>query len=439
MTTAFDLVLRGGTCVTPSGTVEADIGIRDGRIAGIGSLATANARETFHAAGLHILPGVIDSHVHFREPGLEHKETMETGSRAAVLGGVTAVFEMPNNVPPTTGEDQLADKVARAETAMHCDYAFYIGATAENTPDLARLSRLPGAAGVKLFMGSSTGNLLLAEDDQVLAVLQSGAPRISVHAEDEFRLKERFPLALPGDPSTHPVWRDKECARLATERLIALARKARTHVHVLHVTTLQELPLLAAARDLMSVETTVQHLTLVAPEAYEALGTKAQMNPPIRKPCHREALWKAVNDGLIDVLGSDHAPHTLNEKAGLYPATPSGMPGVQTLVPVMLDHVHHGRLSLERFSDLVSAGPARVFGLKGKGKISIGFDADFTIVDLKARRTIRDADMASRCGWTPYAGREVTGWPVATLVRGAFAMRDNEAARAGAGKPLSFI
>jgi len=438
MTAAFDLILRGGICVTPSGTVETDIAIRDGRIAGIGSLTSSNARETFHAAGLHVLPGVIDSHVHFREPGLEHKETMETGSRAAVLGGVTAVFEMPNNVPPTTGEAQLVDKMARAETAMHCDYAFYVGATAENTPDLARLSCLPGAAGVKLFMGSSTGNLLLAEDDQILAVLQSGARHISVHAEDEFRLKERFPLALPGDPATHPVWRDKECARLATERLIALARKAQKKVHVLHVTTLQELPLLAAARDLMSVETTVQHLTFVAPEAYEELGTKAQMNPPIRKPCHREALWKAVNDGLIDVLGSDHAPHTLNEKAGLYPATPSGMPGVQTLVPVMLNHVHQGRLSLERFSDLVSAGPARVFGLQGKGKIAVGFDADFTIVDLKARRTIRDADMASRCGWTPYAGRETTGWPVATILRGAFAMRDNDVARAGAGKPLTF-
>jgi dihydroorotase len=438
MSTTFDLILRGGTCVSPQGVAQADIGIRHGQIAEIGALQGADAAEIFDAKGLHILPGVIDTHVHFREPGLEQKETMEAGSRSAVLGGVTSVFEMPNNIPPTTDAAALADKLARAETSMHCDYAFYIGATAGNTPDLAELEKMPGVAGVKLFMGSSTGNLLLAEDDEILAALKSGRRRISIHAEDEARLKERFPLALPGDPSTHPVWRDKEVARRATERLMRLTRDAGRHVHVLHVTTLQELPLLAEMRDLVTVEATVQHLTLIAPECYEALGTRAQMNPPLRKPCHREALWKAINDGLIDVVGSDHAPHTLAEKGGLYPQTPSGMPGVQTLVTLMLDHVKEGRLSLERMVDLTSAGPARIFGIACKGRIGLGYDADFTIVDLKARRKITDSSIASRCGWTPYAGRETTGWPVATIVRGAFAMRENIVAPAGAGRPLRF-
>jgi dihydroorotase len=434
----FDLIIRNGICVSPRATAKTDIGIRGGRIAEIADLAAADADEVFDATGLHVLPGVIDTHVHFREPGLEHKETMETGSRSAVMGGVTSVFEMPNNNPPTATRGDLEDKLSRAETSMHCDYAFYIGATAGNTDQLGELKSLPGVAGIKLFMGSSTGNLLLAEDEEIRAALLSGKRRVSVHAEDEPRLKERFALAMPGDPSTHPVWRDKEAARLGTERLLRLARETKRRVHVLHCSTLQELPLLASARDFATVEATVQHLTFSAPEVYEALGTKAQMNPPLRKPCHREALWNAIADGLIDIVGSDHAPHTLAEKAGIYPQTPSGMPGVQTLVTVMLDHVNAGRLTLERFVDLTASGPARIFGIRGKGRIEAGFDADFTIVDLKARRTITDSWIASRCGWTPYAGRETTGWPAATILRGAFAMREGEAGRAPAGRPLRF-
>jgi dihydroorotase len=434
----FDLIIRGGTGVFPNGVSKADIGVRSGKIVEIGAPSSASAAEIFDANGLHILPGVIDTHVHFREPGFPYKETMESGSRSAVLGGVTSVFEMPNNVPPTTTLVALEDKLARAETSMHCDYAFYIGATSDNIEELAELECLAGVAGVKLFMGSSTGNLLLAEDEEILAALRAGRRRISIHAEDEARLRERFKLAMPGDPSTHAIWRDKETARLATERLLRLAREAQRRIHVLHVTTLQELPLLAAARDLATVEATVQHLTLSAPECYDALGTRAQMNPPLRKPCHREALWTAINDGLIDVVGSDHAPHTLTEKDGVYPQTPSGLPGVQTLLTVMLDHVNSGRLSLERLVGLTSEGPARVFGIANKGALAVGRDADFAIVDLKAKRKITNNWIASRCGWTPYAGAETTGWPVATILRGMVAMRDGEAAPAGSGRPLGF-
>jgi dihydroorotase len=284
------------------------------------------------------------------------------------LGGVTSVFDMPNNVPPTTTREALQDKLARAKTGMHCDYAFYISATRDNVENLVELERLSGVAGIKLFMGSSTGNLLLAEDDEVLAALQSGRRRMSVHAEDESRLRERFKLAIPGDPSTHAIWRDKETARLATERLLRLARKARRRVHVLHVTTLQELPLLAGARDVATVEATVQHLTLAAPECYAELGARAQMNPPLRKPCHREALWRAVNEGHIDVVGSDHAPHSLAEKSGIYPQTPSGLPGVQTFLTIMLEHVAAGRLSLERFVQLASAALHARSGSPIKGR-----------------------------------------------------------------------
>lgn len=437
MTQAFDLVIRGGVCATPSGIAEADLGVRDGRIAAIGAIG-APAASVFEARGLHILPGVIDTQVHFREPGNEHKEDLETGSRAAVLGGVTGVFEMPNTNPPTTTRQAIEDKLRRAKGRMHCDYAFYVGATPANVGALATLERLPGVSGVKAFLGSSTGTLLLDDEASIAAALKAGRRRMAVHSEDEARLRERKAFAKKGDPKTHPIWRDAETARASTERVLRLAREAGRRLHVLHVTTADELPLLADARDFATVETTPQHLTLVGPECYERLGTYAQMNPPIRDAHHRDALWQAVREGLIDVIGSDHAPHTREEKNKTYPDTPSGMPGVQTLVTILLDHVNAGRLSLERFVDLTSAGAQRLFGIAGKGRIARGYDADFTIVDLKARRKIENSWIASRCGWTPFDGIETVGWPVATIIRGQIVMRDGALVAASQGAPIRF-
>lgn len=434
---SYDLLLRGGMCATPNGIAQTDIGIRGGKIVAIGSLS-GRAAAVFDAKGLHVLPGVIDTQVHFREPGNEHKEDLETGSRAAVLGGVTAVFEMPNTSPPTTSRAAIADKLTRAAGRMHCDHAFYVGATPANVGALAALERLPGVCGVKAFLGSSTGTLLLDHEDAILAALKGGSRRMAVHSENEERLRERKGLAVRGDLRTHPVWRDAETARSSTERVLRLARTAGRRLHVLHVTTADELPLLAESRDLATVETTPQHLTLAAPECYERLGTLAQMNPPIREAHHRAALWQAVTDGLIDVIGSDHAPHTREEKAKTYPESPSGMTGVQTLVTLMLDHVAAGRLTLERFVDLTSAGAARIFGIAGKGRIALGYDGDFTIVDLKAKKRIENSWIASRCGWTPFDGLETTGWPVATIIRGLTVMRDGAVVAAGEGKPLRF-
>ena len=438
MSDRFDLLIRGGMCVTPNGIGEADIAVREGRIAAIGSLATVDAAEVFEARGLHVLPGVIDTQVHFREPGNEHKEDLESGSRAAVLGGVTAVFEMPNTYPPTTTRAAIEDKFSRARGRMHCDYAFYVGATPDNVGALGMLEQMPGVAGVKAFLGSSTGTLLLNEERDIAAALKAGRRRMAVHSEDEARLRERKGLAKPGDPRTHPFWRDVETARLSTERVLRLARAAGRRLHVLHVTTEEELPLLANARDFATVETTPQHLTLAAPECYERLGTYAQMNPPIREARHREALWRAVSEGLIDVIGSDHAPHTREEKEKIYPDTPSGVPGVQTLVTILLDHVGAGRLSLERFVDLTSAGAARIFGIAGKGRIARGYDADFTIVDTNAKRTIENSWIASKCGWTPFDGMTTTGWPVATIIRGEIVMCDGALLAKGMGRSVRF-
>ncbi|HVP98328.1 MAG TPA: dihydroorotase, partial [Roseiarcus sp.] len=393
--------------------------------------------ERIDCAGLHVLPGVIDSQVHFREPGLVHKEDLETGSRGAVLGGVTCVFEMPNTSPPTTSAEALADKLARAKGRMHCDFAFWVGGTHDNVAELAELERLPGAAGVKVFMGSSTGSLLVPDDEGVLAILKRIRRRAAFHSEDEARLYERKPLRVGGDVSSHPVWRDETAALKSTERLVRLAREARAQVHVLHVSTREEIEFLARAKDVASCEATPHHLTLSGDD-YARLGTRLQMNPPVRGPEHREGIWRGVQNGVVDVLGSDHAPHLLEEKQKPYPESPSGMTGVQTLVPVMLTHVNAGRLTLQRFVDLTSAGPQRLFGVVGKGRIAAGYDADFTIVDLKRTETIRDSWIASRAGWTPYDGKTVTGWPIGTIVRGRRVMWEGELVTRAAGEAARF-
>jgi dihydroorotase len=434
----YDVILRGGVLVNQDGAAPRDVGMIGETIAAIGDLSQASAGETIDCAGLHILPGVIDSQVHFREPGPTHKEDLETGSRAAVLGGVTAVFEMPNTNPLTTTPEALAEKVFRATSRMHCDFAFYVGGTHENARHVAELERLPGAAGIKVFMGSSTGSLLVADDLGVTEILRHARRRAAFHSEDEYRLNERMNERIPGDPSSHPIWRDVETALICTKRLIAIAREQHARIHVLHVSTAEEIAFLAAHKDVASVEVTPHHLTLSADE-YATLGTKIQMNPPVRDKSHRDKIWLGLDQGVVDVLGSDHAPHTLEEKAKPYPDSPSGMTGVQTLVPIMLDHVAAGRLSLQRFVDLTSAGPARLFQIARKGRVAVGYDADLTIVDLKRRETIRDEWIASRCGWTPYHGKEVTGWPVGTFVRGARAMWEGEVLAPSTGKPIRFL
>ena len=413
--------------------------MRDGRIAALRDLSTASAGEVIDAKGLHVLPGVIDTQVHFREPGLEHKEDLETGSRAAVMGGVTAVFEMPNTKPLTTSAETLADKVRRARHRMFCDFAFYVGGTRENIADIPALERLPAAAGIKVFMGSSTGDLLVDDEPSLSRIIAQISRRAAFHAEDEARLKERAGLRKPGDPTSHPVWRDEEAALIATQRLVRLAEQHGKRVHVLHVSTAEEMAFLATHKEWASVEVTPHHLTLVAPECYERLGTYAQMNPPVRDERHRRAIWAALAEGVVDVLGSDHAPHTREEKDHPYPESHSGMTGVQTLVPVMLDHVNAGRLSLERFVDLTSHGPNRLFGIRGKGRIAVGYDADLTVVDLKRRERISNAWIQSRCGWTPYDGTEVTGWPVGTVIRGRRVMWDGQILGGAQGEPVKFF
>jgi dihydroorotase len=346
---------------------------------------------------------------------------------------------MPNTNPTTTTAEALEAKLAAACGRMHCDHAFFVGGSHDNVGDLPALERLPGCCGVKVFMGSSTGTLLVDDDPGVRAILSVIRRRAAFHSEDEARLNERKGERVTGDPTSHPVWRDETAALLATQRLVTLARETGKRIHVLHISTKEEIEYLRDHKDVASCEATPHHLTMVAPGCYERLGTLAQMNPPVRNAAHRAGLWAGIKQGIIDVLGSDHAPHTLEEKQKTYPASPSGMTGVQTLVPLMLDHVNADRLSLARFVDLTSAGPARLFNIACKGRIAAGYDADFTIVDLKRTETITNKWVASRAGWTPYNGVDVTGWPVGTFVRGRRVMWQGELATASTGEPVRFL
>lgn len=438
MPATYDLIVRNADIINHAGRGTGDIGIRDGRFVAFGDLSQASAAEVFDASGLLAMPGVIDTQVHFREPGLEWKEDLETGSQAAVLGGVVAVFEMPNTNPNTTNAEAFEDKLKRAHHRMHCDHAFYIGGTHENVRQLGELERLPGCCGVKVFMGASTGTLLIADDEGVYNVLKNVNRRATFHSEDEYRLAERRALAREGDWTSHDFVRDAQSAIQSTHRLVKLAREAGKRIHVLHVTTREEIEFLREHKDIATVEITPQHLTLVAPEAYERLKGYAQMNPPIRDQYHVDGLWRAISGGVADVLGSDHAPHTTEEKQKPYPASPSGMPGVQTLLPVMLTHVAAGRLSLERLVDLTSAGAQRVFGVANKGRMAEGYDADITLVDLKEKRVITHAQQRSRCGWTPFDGLTAQGWPKATIVRGKIVMRDDEITEPSQGEACRF-
>lgn len=435
----FDLIIRGGTAVLPWGMEQTSIGARDGHIVAIGIGPDATAEETIDATGLHVLPGLIDPHVHLRDPGNAAVETIPTGTKGAILGGLCAVFDMPNTTPSITNAETLAWKQGYAEQNAWCDMGLYVGGTKTNIPELASLERGRGVCAIKIFAGSSTGDLMVEDDENLEKIMRSGRRPIAYHSEDEYRLQERKTMFKSGDPySSHAVWRDEEAAFLGTRRLLALARNTGRPAHILHVSTAEELDYVKAFRDITTTEVLVNHLTQMAPDVYDNLKGFGVMNPPIRGRRHYEAAWAAVRDGTVDTIGSDHAPHPRDAKLKPWPDCPAGLTGVQTLVPVMLDHVNAGRLSLMRMVDLMCAGPARVYGVVGKGRLAAGYDADFTLVDMKRRRKIEESWIVSPCGWTPFAGMDITGWPVATIIRGRTVMREDEVLGTPGGRLVKF-
>ena len=436
---SFDLILRNGTCVLPWGQEVADVGVRAGKIAAIGDLRGADAAEVVDCSHLHVMPGLIDAHVHLRDPGDATVETIPTGTKAAILGGITGVFDMPNTAPSITTREKIDWKRDYVRDNTYCDIGFYVGAARSNIAELGELEAEKNICAIKVFAGSSTGDLMIEDDASLERVMRSGRRRIAYHSEDEYRLQARKPMFTKGMPHlNHAEWRDVECAMLGTRRLMALARETGRPAHILHVSTAEELDYLKDFRDVATVEVLVNHLTQWGPDAYERLGGYAVMNPPIRDKRHYEAAWAAVADGTVDVIGSDHAPHSRANKEKPWPDCSAGLTGVQTIVPMMLTQVNAGRLSLSRLADLMAAGPARVYGAVGKGRLAAGYDADFTLVDMKKTRTIEESWIVSPCGWTPFAGETCTGWPVGTIVRGNIVMRDDEVLGGPKGAPINF-
>ena len=437
MSDNFSLIIKNGSCYIDGKLTKTDVGLSGNKIKKIGKIEL-NSAKVYDATDKVVLPGIIDTQVHFREPGSTDAEDLESGSRAAVLGGVTSLFEMPNTNPPTSNLVEFDKKLQAAKNRMHSNYAFYFGATPDNTDQLAKLKDVEGCCGVKLFAGSSTGNLLVDKEADIEKVISSSDRIVSIHSEDEDIIKLRKKFIKKGDVHSHPEWRNVECAISSTRRVVKIAERYNKKIHVLHITTKEEVDFLAMHKKNVTFETTPQHLTLYAPDCYEKLGSYAQMNPPLRTKEHYDRLWVAIKNNVVDVLGSDHAPHLKANKDKEYPNSPSGMPGVQTIFPVMLNHANDGKLTLQQLINLMCENPCKIFGIKNKGFIKEGYDADLTIADINKEVIIKNEMIASKCGWTPFNNYKVKGFPVGTIVNGNLVMSDGKVIIESKGTPLKF-
>jgi dihydroorotase len=416
-------LIAGATCVLPTETRRADVLIEGATILAIDPPPTARVDETIDARGLHLLPGVIDDQVHFREPGLTHKEDLHTGSLACAKGGVTTFLEMPNTRPPTTSVTALHEKLALAASKAVVNYGFYIGATVENLPELQAARRTPG---IKIFLGSSTGELLVDEQAALERIFAETTLPICAHCEDEATIRANAARLGGGrEVADHSRIRDHAAAVIATRRAIDLAQRHRHRFHVLHVSTAEECELLREHHGLVTAEACPHHLFFNI-EDYARLGTRVQMNPSLKTAADNAALWQALRDGRLQVVATDHAPHTLEEKAQPYPRSPSGLPAVENSLALMLNAVQEGRCTLEQVVHWMCEAPARVWDLVGKGRIVEGYDADLVLVDLNRRATIRDAEQIAKCRWSPWDGVTLQGWPVRTIVRGRTVYADGK-------------
>jgi len=438
MSQTVDLLIKNGSCFIEGRLEKVNLAINHSKIEAIGDLKDFNGKREIDAKDLLILPGVIDTQVHFREPGSTDAEDLNSGSEAAVLGGVTSVFEMPNTNPPTSSKKEFLKKMNLASQRMFCNYAFYFGATPNNYQELRELNSLEGCCGIKLFAGSSTGNLLVKNKSDIEKVFSSSSKIVSVHSEDEKILNLRKRFIQKGKVLSHVAWRNKQSAISSTKKIVKIAERQNKKAHILHVTTKEEVDFLSKHKANITFEITPQHLSLTSPSCYEKLGTLAQMNPPIRTKEHQDKLWYAIKHNIADIIGSDHAPHLKKNKEKQYPESPSGMPGVQTLVPIMLNHVNKKKLTIKQFVAYTSKNPVKIFNIKYKGFIKKGYDADLTIVDMDKVVKIDNKEIKSKCKWSPFHGDKVKGFPVITIVNGQTKMKNGKIIGKPIGKPLKF-
>ena len=439
--TDYDLIIRDGRVARTDGsTDELDVACNNGRIEQIAPFIDANGIREIRASGHLVLPGVVDAQVHFRDPGNTHKEDLASGSRAAVRGGVTSFLEMPNTRPATIDQQALNAKLNRAANCSAANYGFFIGATPTN---LEQINSARPACGIKIFMGSSTGDLLVHKDQDLEKIFANGSRLIAVHAEDETRLRQRTAELLEKnvtitDLRIHTRIRDDECALLATQRATELSRAHSRRLHILHLTSAREVKYLREYKnDFITVECTPNHLFLTEDD-YDRMGSLVQMNPPIRTEHDLQSLWEGLHDGTIDFIATDHAPHTKEEKARPYPLSPSGIPGVETSLPLMLTAWQSGRCSLAEVLKWMCWGPVKAYNIIRKGIIEEGYDADLTVVDIDSYHEVRDEDMFTKVGWSPFRGKHLTGWPLATVVGGAVAFENGQICEETRGSPVQF-
>ena len=434
----FDLIIKKGQCYINKKLEKVDLGIANGKISDIGELKNKDAKNLYDATNQIVLPGLMDTQVHFREPGSTNAEDLHSGSRAAIVGGITGVFEMPNTNPPTINKFEFQNKLNIAKNRMYCNYAFYFGASPNNQDEILNIKHLEGCCGVKLFAGSSTGTLLVNKEDDIEKVFENTPKVVAVHSEDEEILKLRKRFIKKGDVKSHPIWRNEECAISSTRKIVKIAKRLNKKAHILHVSTKEEVDFLSQNKGNITFEITPQHLTIYAPECYERIGTYAQMNPPIRDKSHYDRLWYAIKNNYNDTLGSDHAPHLKENKEKTYPDSPSGMPGVQTILPIMLNHLNDKKITLEQIVNLMCENPVKIFGIKNKGFIKENFDADLTVVDLNKYIEIRNEKIESKCKWSPFHNYKFKGSPTCTIVNGEIKMKEGKIIGDPKGRPINF-
>jgi dihydroorotase len=421
-----DLLIKNAKVVSSSGIQQKDVLIQKGKITQVESNVGHAGVEMIDAKGLYLLPGVLDPQVHFREPGATWKEDLHTGSMAAAAGGVTGFFDMPNNNPSITTRALMAEKKKAASEKCVVNYNFFIGATPDN---LEEINAVENVCGIKIFMGSSTGNLLVEKQEDLEKIFANGTRLIAVHAEDNPTI-ETNKKKYAGSTNFNDHWkiRSAEAALIATKRAVDLALRHNRRLHILHLTTADEVEFLRQYKDnpLISCEVCPQHLLLWAPDVYDKLGAYAQMNPPIREKHHSIALWQGLKEGVIKCMATDHAPHTREEKAEVFGKAPSGMPGVETLLPLMLNQVSEGKCSLEEVVLWLCERPVELYGVLNKGYIKVGFDADLVLVDMNKEQIVKKENLFTKVGWSSYEGLEIKGWPVQTFVGGETVFKDGK-------------
>ena len=430
---ANTILIKNGTVVSSAGRIRADVFVENGKIIRVGANLSVKADRVIDAAGLFVIPGALDPHVHFRDPGQPHKEDLHSGSMACAAGGVTGFFDMPNNEPSITTSALMAEKKKTAASKCVVNYNFFIGATPSNVTEMNSIKNI---CGIKVFMGCSTGGLLVDKEEDLERIFAEGSHVIAVHAEDNSILhanEEKFSKNQI-QFEDHPKIRDENAAITATKRAVRLALKYRRRLHIMHVTTAEEVEFLRAYRDnpLISAEVCPQHLFLTAPDIYKKIKGFAKMNPPIRDGRHAPVLWEGLKDGTLKWIATDHAPHTKDEKSRPYGDCPSGMPGVETSMALMLDQVNQGRCQLEQVVLWMCENPVKYYSVANKGKIEPGFDADLTLVDLNLKKSVSGKDLFTKVKWSPYEGMNLQGWPVMTNVGGQVVFENgkvNEAVR----------